>query len=385
MAPKNDFMRQIFLGTLLLFHIRGYAQEIQLDRQEINSLSDLEKEENYHTKDEIIDRLLKDKTDAEVIYLPGNQQQQMLHNEQYLHANHNNLYTIKYEMEESATVKKYSNGQLSQDKKVVISGVFYTLSEDGVILHIDAGHGGASTYTFYSSNLEITSEYKPYPHGIQEDQFDSNGRIIAILSKERVNSPKAKISVLDLAGRLISEKEIDASGFSISDIKIADNNIVVLLTKLGSIGSRVGYYDNNLNLRWERNFTTGVSRYRIIANKEVGSVVLNATGKIRCFSESGEMIWSIDPSVISGRMSHERLTVGGNFVFDNKYVGIAIGNVSGAFEVTDNRIYLIDMKTGQIVYTDEVRSSKTALDVLSGSSGFYVLSSDKVLRYAGAK
>ena len=379
-------MKNFILGFLiLLFSIETYCQDLNLTKQKVNSFSDLEKGLGYQAKDQIIEKLRvsnNTRTSGNVVQLLGNKQQALSENETYIHSDNGNVYTIKYTDEESATINRYTNGQVIQEKKVITRGNFYTLSGDGTILHIDEGHGGASTYTFYSSNLDITGEYKPYPYGVQETDFDNDGSLVAVVSKERVKSPKAKISVLDISGQLISEEEIDALGFTISDIKITDHNIVVLFTKLGGIGSRVEYYNNNLSLQWDESFATGVSQYQIVASKGTGSIVLNTTDKIRCFSRAGEILWDIEPEAVLGENSQKKLALSGSYVFGDRYVGIAIGNVNEAFEITNNKINLLDIETGKVVYTDEVGSTERAIDILPGDSSFYVLSSEKVVKYS---
>jgi len=229
-----------------------------------------------------------------------------------------------------------------------LEGSIDIIGQNGEFVYSDVGHGDVETLTFYGSDLNIKSKYKPYRGTFSNFYLHSNGSVVAILCQEDYMAEKYSISLHNLNGTVINSSNLTGDKqFLVSGIQVVGSQILILYSSLSSAGSKVVALDLNLNIIWQQDFNNAIIKNQLVT-KESGILVNTITESSLLELSSGRVLWN------KPNKSNRSITISSQFVLSGKYIASLLGSyqTKSGKTIYSTTVHVYDTNSGEEVFSD---------------------------------
>ncbi len=369
-------MKINLLLCLLLIFFSSYSQERKLKKTLIQNFTSPEFQKSYLNNKNALQKILlrrgsKFDTQARNVLSLGK-------DEELIHSRNNIVYKIRYLGSNAKELVKYSNG--FEDKKIefTLDENVEALNEEGNMIYNDFSHGEASAYLFFSPDLELLNMYKPYEFGFKYTNYGFSSKYVCIYSQEKTKSERFKVSILDVNGNLLVEKEFNRGNYLVSDIKVVNNNFLILLNSTINGGDKILNLNDKLSLIWEKETSQRLVGYEIKTSASSETFIIGSQGKVSGNRiKDGKELWTIPTNSFVNSNSH---LVNIEYVINGQYITIVTA-IYKSNRFSNNTLNVFDIKNGVKIHSEFLSDSDQEVQIVSGIDSFLLINKNEVNEY----
>lgn len=387
---KSRHTNLIIATSLLNLIISGInnnilAQNLNVTKEEVKDISCLNLPENYVEKNNILrgfstaKKIYKNPTGNKSILLTNKKTTTLGTAEDYIFSSSDKYYTNKIDSKANTIIRYDISGSEINRAKLPPLGYLKFINQDGDFIFLACSEEYQEGYEFYTNELKKVKFYEPYKNN-QYSDYDALNNMTAIISKQNNQSKVFKIALFERF-ELLKEKEFHCTNCFISNIKITNDNIIILLGLLNSENvNRITCFDFNLNLLWEKDFNVGVYDHKLIADESLPNLFVFLKDELlNINTNDGKNVWKVKytTNLSTHFLQTENLIQNGKFLIINEGI-VSEGNND---IINDINLKIIKTDNGGIVYKENLGRASD-LKVLSGSNYFILIKDDSVFKYA---
>ena len=259
-----------------------------------------------------------------------------------------------------------------------LEGELKFVNQNGDFVFITYGDGEAFQYDFYDRDFNHLNSYKPYESGFMFTKFDFNNENSVIITQKGHSSNMFKISILENF-KVNLEKEIDIAGYSISNVKMLKNQVVILINGKESLVSKLLCFDYNLSLLWEKELKGRLYGNELNINPNIDKIFFINKHELFCLnSTNGQINWNfpINENNYRGYKISAAIIENGGYFIINK------GDYSRKEGIYKNNVIrIIEISTGKLISTENIGNTENMVEIVSVDKSFFLLKSTGLVKY----